>query len=403
MKFAISLLGAKIEIVSKLFLYFPAIIFFIFFFNTGEAQTNISVLGEVVSKDDTCQKIDKYLTTLSKEKSLSGGLLIIKDGKKIFSKGYGFADKDKNIAFTSSTLVSMGSITKLFTATAIMKLYEHGKLSLTDNLKKYFPFITKDKEDITIHQLLTHSSGINDFAVDERGDYQKINATEFLTKTFHQPLFSAPGTKGVYTNVGMSILAMIVEKASGMDYEQFLRKELFLPLGIKHIGYQYPQEDSVVIAHAYKNETDWGTDQTYYKKAGGGPFWNMKGSSGLEASLEEMCLWENSFTNATLLHDSTIRKMFTPYIVEKESKGLSFFGYGCDIETSRRKTKVIDNGGGNGIYFARLVRYEDEGLVFYLVTNESSVPAEKLLPNVTQLYFNGKFLEDSFLKEEKKK
>ena len=92
----------------------------------------------VVANNDTCRQIDSYLSKLATEKFFSGALLIIKDGKKIFSKGYGWANKEMNIPFTPSTLACMGSITKAFTATAILKLLEQGKLSLNDPLKKYF-------------------------------------------------------------------------------------------------------------------------------------------------------------------------------------------------------------------------------------------------------------------------
>ena len=112
----------------------------------------------VVIANDTCKAIDKYLTQLATDKSFSGGLLIIKDGKKIFSKGYGWANQEHKIPFTPSTLASIGSITKAFTAAAIMKLYEQKKLSISDPLKKFFPNVPPDKAAITIHQLLTHSA-----------------------------------------------------------------------------------------------------------------------------------------------------------------------------------------------------------------------------------------------------
>ena len=142
----------------------------------------------MVIANDTCKTIDNYLSQLATEKNFSGGLLIIKDGKKIFSKGYGWANKEKNIPFTPSTLASMGSITKAFTAAAIMKLTEQGKLSVNDSLKKFFPNVPPDKANITIHQLLTHSSGFREFLKEDGGDYEKINTEEFLKRTFSEPL-----------------------------------------------------------------------------------------------------------------------------------------------------------------------------------------------------------------------
>ena len=144
--------------------------------------------NSIVATNDTCKKIDEYLLQLEKDKNFSGALLIIKDGHKIFSKGYGFADKENNISFTPSTLASMGSITKAFTATAIMKMVEQGKLSVNDPLKKFFPKVPVDKANITIHQMLTHSSGFHEFLQNDGGDYEKIETTEFLKRAFDEPL-----------------------------------------------------------------------------------------------------------------------------------------------------------------------------------------------------------------------
>ena len=349
----------------------------------------------VVLVNDTCRLIDQYLTQLEASHHFSGGLLIIRDGKKIFSKGYGWADKNRKVSFTPSTLASMGSITKAFTATAILKLYDQGKLSLNDSLGKYFPGVPPDKSGITIHQLLTHSSGFHEILKDDQGDYEKLETQAFLERAFSEPLSFKPGSMAVYTNVGMSILAVIIEQISGMDYESFLRQELFEPIQIKHIGYDYPHAIRDTIAHGYQNGLDWGTHQSHFHEAGGGPYWNLKGNGGLEASLNDMYLWANAFTYYRILKRSTIEKMFTPQIVEVGTDGRFYFGYGCSISKSRRQTKVIDNGGSNGIYFARLIRLPEEALVFYMVTNESSMNSNMVLPNVTQLYFTGTIAQDA--------
>ncbi|MBK6912666.1 MAG: serine hydrolase [Ignavibacteriales bacterium] len=363
--------------------------------NNSRNGNSDSTKYAVVISNDTCKLIDNYLTKLTNEKNFSGGLLIVKDGKKIFSKGYGWADKDKRILFTSSTLASIGSITKAFTAAAIMKLVEQNELSLDDQLKKYFPTIPEDKANITIHQLLTHSSGFHEFLKQDGGDYEKINTEEFLNRAFAEPLAFKPGEKAVYTNVGFSVLGIIIEQVSGLDYEEFLKTNLFQPLGIKDIGYHYPAASNDTIAIGYRNGKIWGTHQQHFEQAGGGPYWNLKANGGLEVSLDEMFLWANSFTNHSILSESTIQKMFTAHIQEEGYNGESFFGYGCNILQSRRNTKMIDNGGSNGIYFARLIRLPEEGLVFYMVTNESSIHTMMVLPNVTQLYFNGKIEQDA--------
>ena len=357
-------------------------------FYLSAQQPGEKVVGE------TSVKIDQYLTQLAKERNYSGGLLILKNGETIFSKGYGWANREEKIPFTSATLGSMGSITKAFTAAGILKLYQNKKLKLTDPLKKFFPTVLADKQNITIHQLLTHSGGFVEFLAGDQGDFEKIETEEYLKRTFSQPLAFTPGTKAVYTNVGMSLLGIIIEKVSGLDYESFLRLELFLPNKIQSIGYQFPTTAGLFIAHGYQSGKDWGTHPLRYEKAGGGPYWNLKANGGLEASLDDMARWANAITNKKLLADSLLTKMFNPQILEEGYDGNSSFGYGCNISKSRRGTKMIDNGGSNGIYHARMIRLPEEGLIFYMITNENAINTNQVLPNVTQLYFDGTIARD---------
>ncbi len=350
---------------------------------------------ESAEVNDTCRIIDEYLTQLSIDKGFSGGLLIIKGGTRIFNKGYGWANKDKKIPFTPSTLASMGSITKAFTAAAILKLSEQGKLSVNDPLSKFFPDIPDEKADITIHQLLTHSSGFHEFLKGDGGDFEKIETAEYLKRAFKEPLAFRPGEKAVYTNVGMSVLGIIIEKVSGTDYETFLQKNLLEPAGIYNMGYHVADSEDDIIAHGYQNGNDWGTISGRIASIGDQPYWNLKANGGLHASLDDMYLWVRAVNNNAVLSDSSVGKMFTAHIVEEGYGGQSFFGYGCNITKSRRGTKMIDNGGSNGIFFARLVRLPEEGVVFYIVTNESTINANMVLPNITQLYFNGRIGQDA--------
>jgi CubicO group peptidase (beta-lactamase class C family) len=365
----------------------------------GQDNTAGKVNLDFATVSGKVQLINDYLRDLEKSKGFSGGLLIVKDGREIFKKGFGWADRERKIPFTPSTLASIGSITKAFTATAIMKLTEQNILSIDDKLIKFFPQIPADKANITIHQLLTHSSGFHEFLKEDGGDFEKISTDEFLKKAFTEPLAFTPGKKAVYSNVSMSILGIIIEKVSGLGYEQYLQKNILKPVGINHIGYHYPSVPNDTVAIGYQNGKPWGTHQTHFEKAGGGPYWNLKGNGGLEVSLNEMLLWINSFTNHSVLKETTILKMFTTHIPEEGYNGQSFFGYGCNISKTRRNTKMIDNGGSNGIYFARIVRLPEEGLVFYMVTNESTVNTNKVIPNITQLYFQGRIEQDGLTRE----
>ena len=160
--------------------------------NNNKTGNSDSTTNSVLISNDTCKLIDNYLSKLSNEINFSGGLLIVKDGKNIFSQGYGWADKDKKIPFTPSTLASIGSITKAFTATAIMKLVEQNKLSLDDQQKKYFPTIPVDKA-IVLYNYYTQTFPNIVVAWNDLGDiYQTQNKKDEAIKCYKQALKIRP-------------------------------------------------------------------------------------------------------------------------------------------------------------------------------------------------------------------
>ena len=362
---------------------------FLLICHCSSAQTS------TVAPNDTCRKIDAYLTQLSREKNFFFFFLILKNGKRIFSKGYGWANQETKTPFTPETLASMGSITKAFTAAAILTLVEQGKLNLDDPLTKFFPSVPAEKSGITIHQLLTHSAGFREFLTGDTGDYEKIETDQYLARAFKEPLAFVPGSKSIYTNVGYSLLGIIIEQISGQEYEQYLKMAVLKPMGIEGMGYQFPPNHPERIAVGYQLGKPWGTHQTKFQLAGGGPYWNLKANGGLEASLNDMEKWITGISKHTVLSPAMTAKMFSPLVREEGYEGRSFFGYGCNVSQSRRNTKMIDNGGSNNIYFARLIRLPEEGVVFYMVTNESTMGTDKVLPNVTQLYFLGAIQQDA--------
>lgn len=341
-----------------------------------------------VVNGDKARLIDQHLLALFKDKNFSGCVFITKNDSLLLMKGYGYANRTMNLSYTPATLSCIGSITKMFTATAILKLYQQHKIKLSDKISTFFDNVPADKKNITIHQLLTHSSGFHEFLRNDGGDFEKIETADFLKRAFSEPLAFKPGAKAVYTNVGMSLLGIIIEKVSGKEYETFLQDELFTPAGITQIGYFNSLKDTSQIAIGYEGSAYWGTLLQRYAEHQGGPFWNLKANGGLYASSLDMFLWTREL-HQSILPDSLTQIQFSPHIAENGQGGLSFFGYGCNIGKSKRNTPFIDNGGSNGIYYARLVQFPKEALVFYIATNNSEINANQILPEIIQLYFDG--------------
>ena len=184
---------------------------------------------EKLNTEVTFTKIDTYLSN-GEANGFSGAILVIKEGELIINKGYGLANKKSNTLNNPNTIFDIGSNTKQFTSSAILKLVEQNKLSVTDSLNKYFSELPIDKQSITIHQLLTHSAG---FSESIGRDFSDISQKDFFDKLFASKLLSEPGEKYSYSNTGYSILGRIIELASGQSYEAFLKaatRSLRLPL-----------------------------------------------------------------------------------------------------------------------------------------------------------------------------
>ena len=300
-----------------------------------------------------------------------GSVLVAQGGNVVLRKGYGMADRENNIPYDAETVFSIGSITKQFTAAAILKLEMQGKLKVEDTVAKFFPAAPDDKKGITLHQLLTHTSGLDsDFA----GDYEPVSRDEYVKRILGSKLLSPPGTKFHYANSGYSLLAAIVEIASGMPYETYLRENLFLPAGMKDTGYKLPGWPPAKIAVGYKNGKRWGriTEKPW---ANDGPHWALRGNGGIHSTLDDMLRWDKALSSDTVLSAPERAKMFKAQVAEQAD---GFYGYGWSIGTSAWDSRLIEHNGGNGVMYADFLRYVDDGIVVILSTNDSEVKGGRI-------------------------
>lgn len=280
------------------------------------------------------------------ESGWHGSALVASGGKILLEQGYGLADRESGRKQSAETLFSVGSITKQFTAAAIMKLESQGKLKLDDPLAKYFPNAPADKASITIHQLLTHNAGFPGAIGD---DYENVDAVEFARLAFQEPLMNPPGKTYEYSNVGYSLLGIIVEKVSGQGYEKFLREQLWLPAGMTHTGYLLPKFQKEQLAVGYRNGQRWGTalDHPWLPD---GPGWHLRANGGVLSTVGDMYRWYRALKDNTVLPKSATDKMFTPHIAEGP-QAQSFYGYGWVVQDLKGHQFIWHNGG-NGVYNA---------------------------------------------------
>ena len=210
----------------------------------------------------------------------------------LLRKGYGMADRENGVAYDAETVFDVGSITKQFTAAAILKLEMQGKLHVEDAIGKYLASVPEDKRGITLHHLLTHTAGLeSDFA----GDYDPVSRDEYVKRILASKLRSKPGEVYFYANSGYSLLGAIVEIASGMPYEKYLRENLFLPAGMKDTGYKLPNWPPTRVAVGYHDGKRWGrlTEKPW---AGDGPYWALRANGGIHSTLDDLLRWHAALT-----------------------------------------------------------------------------------------------------------
>ncbi|WP_298334202.1 serine hydrolase domain-containing protein [uncultured Erythrobacter sp.] len=340
----------------------------------------------VASESNPAERIDKFLAE-GADNGFSGAILVSVNGNVVLNEGYGLANKEEELPFTPDTVISIGSVTKQFTATAILLLVERSQLSVDDPVSHYFPDLPDNKKNITIHQLLTHSSGLPHSIGD--GDFDHIPTHEFFSELFNGDLMFEPGERYGYSNAGYSVLARIIELQSGMDYESFIAHNLFGPAGMKRTGYTLPHWDDLVLAHAYqRNIIDRGTMIERFK-SDGAVSWNLKGNGGIHSTQNDMYLWYLALENNTVLSSELTKQLTTSYIAEQES-GDSHYGYGWAIFTSDRDTQIITHNGGNGAFFHEFLWLPDDKAVIIFSTNATSQQVERTWA-IEKMLFNASF------------
>lgn len=321
--------------------------------------------------------VEKYL---EQQTDFSGTLMLGAGGKIRINHAYGYADREGHISFSAQSLYTIGSITKSFTATAILLLADLEKLSLQDSLPVYFEDVPQDKKDITIHQLLTHTSGFPGAIGD---DYESISAEAFQVMAWKEPLQFKPGTTYEYSNVGYSLLGIIIEKISGQSYSAFLQSNIFIPAGMKTAGYRNPNADERMLAHGYlKDGSDWGTSHDKNWN-GNEPYWHLKANGGLLMCSQDMYQWYLALRGNIILKPSLLTLQTTPFADEGEG---SYYGYGYAVD---QDGECVQHNGGNGIFKADFRWFPKTDIFLFSATNDANVKLFRMNDEIIRILQTG--------------
>ncbi len=299
----------------------------------------------------------KYMQAQVDVNNFSGTVLVSKNGSILLKKAYGLADYEWNVKNTIDTKFQLASVTKQFTAAAILILVEKGKLSLNDKLNKFLPDYPK-ADSVSVHMLLSHSSGLTlgfkELAI------STISADSAYDEIKKIPYEFPPGTKTAYSNIGYYLLGKIIEKASGEKYANFLNKNIFEKVGMKNTGIS--NNDSIILKKA----------KVYYLTEKGlvhNPYINWTfniGHDGVYSTVEDLALWDKSLYGTTILSAESKKAMFTSYSNEN-------WGYGFMINPFyNHGHQLIAHDGGFFGTMTSFNRYTDDKIFVTVLSNNES-------------------------------
>jgi CubicO group peptidase (beta-lactamase class C family) len=345
----------------------------------GEPQAAPPPRAAIV-EGDLGRKLDLYLSRLE-ALGYSGGLTVVRGGETLLLKGYGWADRAAGVPMRPDSVFNLGSITKPFTAAAILRLQELGKLNTSDLLSRHLDGVPEDKAGITLEHLLTHSSGLeSDFGP----DYEPTAREEYVRRALASLLLFSPGQGYEYANSGYSLLAAVVERTTGKDYETALRELVLTPAGMSETGYKAPRWEKARIAHGYRDGQDWGTILGRIEDPGA-PYWALRGNGGLHTTLADMVRWDAALGTDAVLTAASRESYFRPRVAEGPGAH-SHYAFGWAVEETGHGT-LVQHNGGNGVYVAELLRFVDEGVMIFLASTVADLKATPVVPALTAIVF----------------
>ncbi len=344
----------------------------------------------------TAAQLDEYLTAQATEYRFNGNVLLAENGKIIFQKSYGYSNFDTKRMLNDSAVFELASVSKQFTATAILMLKDKGKLNLTDSLRQYFPELPYN--NISIYQMLTHTSGLPDYeeAMNKKWDHSKVafnkDMIAFLAKE-KLPVLFAPGTKWEYSNTAYALLASVAEKVSGQSFTEFMAQNIFQPLQMNHTRiYNTRRSLKDTIANyafgfVYNDSLkkhlmpDSVADLKFVIYLDG-----IQGDGVVNSTTADLLKWDRSVKNHTLLTEATQNEMLKEQALIDTVKK-THYGFGVFMEKTDLGYVLAHSGGWPG-YVTYLGRNVDKDQTFIVLSNNSS--PSPALGTALQHIMNGK-------------
>lgn len=312
-------------------------------------------------------------------------VMVIHDGKPIFARAYGMADVEKKVPCTTNTDFRLASVTKQFTAMGIMILAERKKLSLDGSITKFFPKLPAYAHGITIRHLLTHTSGIHDYedlipsSVTEQ--VKDIDVLHLLEK--ENTTYFPPGSKFRYSNSGYALLALIIQEASGQTYAEFLKANIFDPLGMSN-SVAYEKGISTVPNRAF----GYAKNGDRFEPADQSLTSAVLGDGGIYSSVVDMCKWDQSLYTDKLVSRAMLKDAYTVHSKNSDMPG-SGYGYGWYL-ASYKGTEQIWHYGSTCGFSTKIERFPQKKTTIIVLTNRHDAGLSQLTSKLVEIVLGAK-------------
>jgi CubicO group peptidase (beta-lactamase class C family) len=346
-------------------------------------STTVPAVPTSASDSTIVSKIEEYMQAQARVNGFSGTILLARKGVPIVAKGYGWANAEWEIPNTTQTKFRLGSITKQFTSMAILQLQEQGKIKVQDPICTYVSPCPDAWKPVTIHHLLTHTSGIPSYT-----NFPTYTKTMMVPMTIEQmvagfrdlPLEFEPGSQFKYDNSGYFLLGVILEKVSGKTYEDVLRDQIFAPLGMKDSGYDHSDVILSRRAAGYAGQGSSFVNAAYLDMVQ--PF----AAGALYSTVEDLLKWDQALDTDKLLPAPAREAMFTPF--------KNGYAYGWSVPIVSPQTfgrRQFTHGGGINGFSTMIMRLPDDNVTSIVLANNQQAPSGAIARDLLAIFFSQRY------------
>ncbi|HEX6125720.1 MAG TPA: serine hydrolase [Pyrinomonadaceae bacterium] len=345
-----------------------------------------------LSDENLAVAVNEILEKTYKPDEPGAAVIVVRDGKVVLRKGYGKANMELGVSIEPDMVFRIGSLTKQFTAVAILMLAEQGKLSLDDDITKFLPdYPTKDQK-ITIEHLLTHTSGIKSYTSlpEWLTQWRKdLSIAELIGIFKDKPMDFAPGERWAYNNSAYVLLGAVIEKASGQSYADFVEKNIFAPLGMKHSFYDDTARLIPRRVSGYSKGKEGFVNAAYLSMS------QPHAAGSLVSSVDDLALWDAALYTEKLVKQDSLKRAWTTSKLNNAKA--TNYGFGWSI-SSYEGHPIIEHSGGINGFAAYALRMPNDRVFVAALTNRDFESPGKLVFKIAALAIGKPYLDPTAIK-----